>query len=248
MFASMPNGTFDVDDHADRYRRTGEIAFRNRIVEEFSWLPDERARRFRFRGETWSDLQQVARIGLVNAADRYVPGVTAKFVSFAVPTIDGELRRHCRDRTWAVSVSRTYKDAQPLVAAVRGQLEQELGRQATPDEIANVAQLDVDLVRHTLLSAAAARTWLLDAPAEDRTTDSAIASATDDACDLRLDLVAMLHRLDARARLILYWVYFEERTQREIAQELGIGQVQVSRLLRGALATLRRTADGISTD
>lgn len=236
---------FDVDRYARRYQRTKDIAARNRIVDEYCWFADRFARQFAHRGEPLTDLTQVARLALVKAAERYDPDRSSKFESYARPTIVGELRRHFRDTTWSLKVPRSCKDLRPLVFGAREQLEQQSGRPATVEEIAKFTQLDLADVVATLDANGAYRTRPFDQP----TTDDFAGGvgrrpASDDGfAEDRIDAIALVQQLDERDRKILYWHYFEGMTQREIGAELGIGQVQVSRLLKAALRQLRILAE-----
>ena len=237
--------SFDVDRYARRYQRTKDISARNRIVDEYCWFADRFARQFARRGEPLNDLTQVARLALVKAAERYDPDRSSKFESYARPTIIGELRRHFRDQTWSLKVPRSCKELRPLVLGAREQLEQRLGRPATVSEIADFTELDQAEVAATLDANAAYRTRPIDYPTADEFAGgpSRRVAADDPISDDRLDVIDLVQHLDERARKILYWHYFEDRTQREIGEELGIGQVQVSRLLKSAIRQLRLLAN-----
>lgn len=239
--------SFDVDRYARRYQRTKDISARNRIVDEYCWFADRFARRFARRGEPLNDLTQVARLALVKAAERYDPDRSSKFESYARPTIVGELRRHFRDQTWSLKVPRSCKDLRPLVLGAREQLEQEFGRPATVSEIADFTELDRAEVAATLDANAAYRTRSIDFPTADDfaggTAGRAVCDSDDPISDDRLDVIDLVQHLDERARKILYWHFFEDRTQREIGEELGIGQVQVSRLLKSAIRQLQLVAN-----
>ena len=242
--ADPRHATFDVDRFARRYQRTRDIAARNRIVDEYCWFADRFARQFAHRGEPLTDLTQVARLALVKAAERYDPDRSTKFESYARPTIVGELRRHFRDRTWSLKVPRSCKDLRPLVFGAREQLEQQWGRPATVEEIAEFTELDLADVTATLDANGAYRTRPFDHPTTDDLAGGVGRRPTSDdgLPEDRIDTMALVQQLDERARKILYWHYFEDRTQREIGAELGIGQVQVSRLLKSALRQLRLLA------
>ncbi len=239
------DGSFDVDRYARIYQRTRDTSARNRIVEEYCWFADRFARQFARRGEPLTDLTQVARLALVKAAERYDPDRNSKFESYARPTIVGELRRHFRDQTWSLKVPRRCKDLRPLVFGARDRLEQELGRPATVDEIADHAELDPADVAATMDANAAYRTKPIDGPGNDDFAGGAsrFAVSVDRSPDDRLEVIDLVEHLDERTRKILFWHYFEDRTQREIGDELGVGQVQVSRLLKAALHHLRALAD-----
>ena len=234
----------DVDRLAREYRRTGDVELRNRIVEEYNWFAERCARRFSGRGEPLGDLTQVARLGLVKAADRYDPERPTTFESYARPTIDGEIRRHFRDRTWALSVSRTSKDLRSLVLGTRERLEQRIGRPPTVDEIATAANLDPDAVTRTVQANAAYRTTSIDRGTGDHgnIADRIAANGGSETVE-RLAMITLVRDLDDRSRKIVYWYYFEDRTQKDIGSALGIGQVQVSRLLKAALRQLRASAE-----
>ena len=235
---------FDVDGYARRYQRTRDIDARNRIVDEYCWFADRFARQFAHRGEPLTDLTQVARLALVKAAERYDPDRSSKFESYARPTIVGELRRHFRDKTWSLKVPRSCKDLRPLVFGAREQLEQQWGRPATVEEIAEFTELDLADVTATLDANGAYRTRPFESPATDDFAGGVGRRpiVDDELPEDRIDAMALVQQLDERARKILYWHYFEDRTQREIGAELGIGQVQVSRLLKSALRQLRLLA------
>ncbi|MEJ7799370.1 MAG: sigma-70 family RNA polymerase sigma factor [Ilumatobacter sp.] len=236
--------SLDIDELAREYRLSRDIDVRNRIVDKYSWFADRCARRFARRGEPFIDLKQVAHLGLVNAAERYDPDRGSTFQSFADPTIMGELRRHFRDHTWALRVSRASKDLRPLVLGASEQLEQRFGRPATFDEIAAYTTLERSVVIATFEANSAYRTWSMDRPAINGSgsTLNLIAVSDDQEPEDRLDVMALVQQLDERTRRVVYGHFFEDRTQRDIGSELGIGQVQVSRLLKSALRQLRSSA------
>ena len=226
-------GARDDDELFVEYRRTGSRVLRNQIVDRQEHLAERCARRFQGRGESLDDLRQVAFIGLIRAVERFDPGRGVPFGAFAVPTIVGEIRRHFRDRGWAVSVPRRLKDARTPVFAAIDDLHQELGRSPRPAEVASRLGVDPDVVLETILAGNAYRPDPIE-PGHDGGSPDAEGLMVD-----RLRAIEAIGRLGERDRLILYWRYFEERTQREIGARLGVGQVQVSRLLRAAIGELR---------
>jgi RNA polymerase sigma-B factor len=126
----------EVNDRFVEYRRTGSRRLRDDLVEEHVGLAEYLARRFADRGESFDDLRQVALVGLLKAVERFEPDRGLRFSTFATPTIVGELKRHFRDRGWAVRVPRRVQELHLQLVRVVGGLSQELGRSPTPEEIA----------------------------------------------------------------------------------------------------------------
>jgi RNA polymerase sigma-B factor len=230
-----------------RYRATRSRALRNELVVEYRWLADRCARRFRNRGEPDADVLQVAQLGLVKSVERFDPTRGLSFVSFATPTITGEIKRHFRDHTWAVRVPRRSKDLMVTVRTATDLLHQRVGRSPTVDEIADQIGVDREAVLDTLEASAAYRPVSIDHPAHGAggrapaalvdgmgRQDPALESA-----DLRVAARNAMANLDERSRQVLYWRFYEQCTQDEIGERLGMGQVQVSRLLRSLMTRLR---------
>jgi RNA polymerase sigma-B factor len=220
-------------------------ALRDRLITEHLALAEHIARRFNGRGEPFEDLLQVARTGLIHAVDRFDPGKGSDFLSFAVPTIMGEVRRYFRDTAWSMRVPRGLKDLQHKLAEARNTLVHDLGRSPTPSELATHLDLDVDTVRDGLLAAEAYRATSLDTPA--RGTDDSLTVAdqiADDSSEFtksddRLMLKGALATLPPREREIVKMRFIDELTQSQIAQKIGVSQMQVSRLLAKTLEQLR---------
>jgi RNA polymerase sigma-B factor len=203
------------------------------------------ARRFHGRGESQEDLEQVATIALLKAIDRLDPDREGKFATYATITIIGELKRHLRDRGWAVRVPRPLQELAVRVTRAIGTLTQELGRSPTVREIAANVEEPEERVLEAVDASRAYSADSLDAPAsagEDASPANRLAE--DDIRFESLDswhsLAPLIRRLPERERTILYLRFFEERTQSEIADELGISQMHVSRLLARSLAFLRQ--------
>ena len=220
---------------------------RDALVRRFLPLARHLARRYR-SVEDPEDLEQVAALGLLNAIDRFDPDRGVAFSTFAVPTITGELKRHLRDRGWSVRVPRSVKDLAVRVERVSADLASELGRSPTVAELAARADAPLEHVVEALTAAAARRAVSLDRPApgddevdafrrEVAIVDSRFA-AMEDADQLR----TLMRVLGERDRRILELKLREDRCQREIAEELGLSQMQVSRLIRRALGRLERAA------
>lgn len=202
------------------------------------------ARRYRDRGESMDDLIQVGTVGLIKAIDGFDPGKGVELSTYATPTILGEIKRHFRDTTWAVRVPRRLQDLQAQVTARSEELSSELHRSPTVRELA--ASLDVS--EADILDAIEARqaysTDSLDInPGEDSlavpTSAISMEDSAFDAIDERQTLRPLLEALPERERAIVTMRFFQNMSQDQIAQELGISQMHVSRLLARTLVTLR---------
>jgi RNA polymerase sigma-B factor len=229
------------------WRATGDLRQRNALIEEHTWLASYCANRFARRGESRDDLMQVALLGLVKAADRFDPHRGLAFSTFAVPTMVGELRRHFRDKTWSVHVTRRAKEASRSVSLVVDELTAVLGRTPTADEIGERAGLDVEAVLEALEVNTLRRSAALDASDFDDPTDADAALAVVDpgfeTAEARNVLEALLPALPtARDREVMRLRFVCGLTQSEIASAIGVSQVQVSRLIRNNLDRLRRAA------
>jgi RNA polymerase sigma-B factor len=219
----------------ERYSTTGDLSLRDEIAEHTSWLATRGARRFADCGEPFDDLVQVARIGLLNAIDRFDPAQGVPFGAFATPTIMGELRRYFRDHTWSVHVSRRAKDLRPAVNAASEALSKELHRSPRIREIAERMTLPEEAVIEALEANNAYRAHTLDPTG--RNTPAAESNLDE---VLNRDVIAgLLDRLRPRQRQILYLRFFEELSQAQIAEQIGTSQVHVGRLLASSLAQLR---------
>jgi RNA polymerase sigma-B factor len=221
------------------FRSTGSRDRRNRLVEDFYPLAEQCARRFRDRGEPLDDLVQVALVGLVKAVERFDPSRGVSFPGFAVPTINGELKRHFRDHTWAVRVPRQPKEMLARLRVVNEQLQQRLGREPSVGELAAELNTTVESVIETLEAATVYRCLSMDRLAHDDAVAVCASEGHQDREALRLSALDALNRLDKRSRQILYLRFYEGCSQEEIGQRLGMGQVQVSRALRSLLRGLR---------
>jgi RNA polymerase sigma-B factor len=231
------------------YRRTGDRALRNDLVQEHVRLAEFIARRFAHRGEPLDDLRQVALIGLVKAVERFEPDRGLQFSSFATPTIMGELKRHFRDKGWAVRVPRRIQELHLELDRTIGTLGQELGRAPTTKEIAERAGVDEEDVLESMEASSLYRLSSLDAGRPDDDPASGAPSERIGAPDAEIDSVEdrvvvgeLLSTLPEREQRIVYLRFFEGRTQSEIADEIGISQMHVSRLLVRSLASLGQHA------
>jgi RNA polymerase sigma-B factor len=219
---------------------------RDRLVALHRPLVDHCARRFRNRGEAFEDLTQVGVIGLLKAIDRFEPDRRIEFSTFATPTILGEIKRHFRDRGWAVRVPRGLQELRLEIAGATAEMTQALGRSPTPRELATRLERTVDDVVEALDVGNAYATVSLDAGDDgDQSEGTSIIDSLgieDERIhhvDLRESLRPLLLALGAREKQILLLRYFRNMSQVQIAASIGISQMHVSRLLTRTLAHLR---------
>jgi RNA polymerase sigma-B factor len=208
-------------------------------------LADHIARRYRGRGEPFDDLVQAARLGLVNALNRFDVDNGADFVSFAVPTMMGEVRRHFRDHGWAVKVPRRVKELQPQLIRARAELSQRLGRAPTASEVADHLGVARDLVIEATIGGGNYSTVSTDRPVGPGDHYRPFGDTLGDV-DINLDKVLdvetvrpLIAALPERQRTVLTLRFFENLTQTQIAERIGCSQMHISRLLAKALDTLR---------
>jgi RNA polymerase sigma-B factor len=224
-----------LQDAFERYLTNRDKGLRDEIAERTSWLATRGARRFADCGEPFDDLFQVARIGLLNAIERFDPAHGVPFGAYATPTIIGELRRYFRDHTWRVRVSRRAKDLRPGVNAATEILSKELQRSPKISEIADRMKIAEEAVIEALEANNAYRAHTLDPGG--RNTPSVEADL--DEILNRQVIAGLLDRLRPRQRQILYLRFFEELSQAQIAEQIGTSQVHVGRLIASSLAQLR---------
>ena len=228
----------------EAYRRSGDVDLRNELVEEHLTLARAFARRYVNRGVATEDLEQVARLSLIGAVERFDPTVGVRFSTYAGRTIDGELKRHFRDKAWSVRVPRRFQDLGLAIRSAMDTLSKQLGRSPMIAELAEAVGAEQDEVIAAMEAAQAFRADSIDVPVSDDegTTVATQLGSSDIGPSLFDDreLVAdLLGRLPDRERRIVELRFFAERSQREIAEEVGMSQMHVSRLLRKALAELR---------
>jgi RNA polymerase sigma-B factor len=218
-------------------------ALRAELIEGYLPVAQHIARRFAGRGEPEEDLVQAGTVGLIGAVDRFDPHRGLDFLSFAVPTITGEIRRHFRDHTWAMRVPRRLKDIQSSMSSAIAPLSQELGRAPRPSEIAERLGVPVADVLDGLTAQQAYRNDSLDQLAEAGDSPFARGAGGVDAdiegVEDRETLGPLLDALPERERRILILRFFGNRTQTQIAEVVGVSQMHVSRLLDRTLKDLR---------
>lgn len=247
LTASRPLGGGQTETLLADYRRTRDPALRRRLVE--SHLPYVRslAARYARRGEPMDDLVQVGAIGLLKALDRFDPERGVPFEAFASPTITGEIRRHFRDRGWTISVPRSLQELSARVVAERERLTNDLGRSPTVAELAEAVEAPLEQVLECLQARDAYRPSSLDVPAGGADDDGGATvgelMGSRDAeltrAERRVTLDEALSHLDPRDRTVVYLRFWEDLTQREIAERVGVSQMQISRILRRSMDLLR---------
>lgn len=230
--------TLDADDPE-------RVSLREQLVTVHLPLARHIARRFANRGERLEDLAQVAMVGLIQAIDRFDPFRGVEFLSFGIPTIMGEVRRHFRDQGWSVRVPRRLKELHLAINAAVSELSQHNGRAPTASELATHLGLSREEVLEGLEAANAYQSTSLDTPVGSEPDapslgdtlggdDSAI-----DAVEYRQALQPLLAKIPPRERRVIALRFFGNQTQTQIAQEIGVSQMHVSRLLAATLARLR---------
>ncbi|MFW0786452.1 RNA polymerase sigma factor SigF [Gordonia sp. CPCC 206044] len=216
---------------------------RDTIVKRCLPLADHVARRFSDRGESFDDLVQVARIGVVNAVDRFDAERGSSFLAFAVPTVMGEVKRHFRDTMWSIRVPRRAKEVSLNISRASDELVQQLGRSPRPSELAAHLDMPVDEVVDGLVARSAYNATSIDAESDDEGRSLGDTLGDDDSRLAQVEefvtLRPALERLPDRERRILSLRFFHSMSQSEIAAEVGISQMHVSRLLSKTLVRLR---------
>jgi RNA polymerase sigma-B factor len=227
-------------------------AARDQLVALHLPLVEHLVRRFRNRGEPYDDLMQVGTIGLLKAIDRFDPRRGVEFSTYATPTVVGEIKRHFRDKGWAIRVPRKLQELRHSLGLAGAELAQELGRSPTVGELGDRLGLAPEIVLEAIESANAYTTLSLDATeaADDPRTNMGQAIGIEDEelqnVEYRAALRPLLAKLDEREKQILLLRFFGGHTQSQIATEVGISQMHVSRLLARTLESLR--CDLLETD
>lgn len=242
-----------TDEELDRlfveYRETGKRRIRNRLVEAHVGFAHHVARRYSNKGVADDDLRQIALLALVKAVDRFDPTHGAAFTTFAGRTIEGDLKRYFRDKSWVVHVPRSTKERHAQIRHATDALRAELGRAPTAREIAAHLDITIDQVIESSSTATAFLPASLDKPRSEDDGPGTSAGASLASRDAELDELPdrmlvenLLEALPEREREILELRYFEELTQSEIAERVGVSQMHVSRLLRRSLVLLKAKA------
>jgi RNA polymerase sigma-B factor len=245
-----PERRAELREMFEQYAANPNNKLRDQLIEAHLGLAEFLARRFSNRGEPLDDLIQVASMGLVKAVDRFDVERNIEFSTYATHTIVGELKRHFRDKGWAVRAPRRIQELYLRLTKVTAQLSQELGRSPTIEELAAETESSVEAVLEALEAGQAYRSTSLDAPTSngDNEVDSMGAHMGDHdpnllSAEQRATLGPLMARLSDREQQILHMRFFEGLTQSEIANRLNISQMHVSRLLARSLAQLRSGAE-----
>lgn len=222
---------------------------RDELVRLHLPLVDHCARRFRNRGEPLEDLVQVGTIGLIKAVDRFESGRGVEFSTYATPTVIGEIKRHFRDKGWAIRVPRRLQELRMQISSASAEMTQRLGRSPTASELASEIGCSVEEIVEGIESSQAYSTLSLDASEDtDDGPPSILATlgATDEGIEhveLRESIKPLLEGLGEREKKILMLRFFKNMTQSQIAEEIGVSQMHVSRLLTRTLKQLRESLE-----
>ena len=239
-----------VSDLRDARRERESQELVRQLIETNAAVARTMASRYRNRGIDLDDLEQVALLGLTKAAQRFDPEAGHDFLSFAVPTIRGELRRHFRDSGWMIRPPRRVQDLQARIAGVQDELAAELGRSPRPTEIADRLGDDVGDVVEALAVDGCFTPTSLDAIVGDGSSRLGDLLGQDERAlawvEAKVMLDPVVRRLSPRDRRIVRLRFYEERTQQEIAVAVGLTQAQVSRVLARILEDLRADLSGRS--
>jgi RNA polymerase sigma-B factor len=248
--SGLPADSTDSPELFRRWARQRDRQARDELIERFLPLARKLARRYVPSSEPYEDLVQVASLGLVKAVERFDPDRGFAFTSFAVPTIVGELKRYFRDTGWALHVDRSAQERARRITEAQEQITARTGRTPTIGEVAEYLEISEEEVLDGLQTAEAYGAVSLEAPVggDDEDLTSRLDSIGDE--DERLELVdaqatifAAAKHLPQRERQILYLRFGEDLTQSEIAERVGVSQMQVSRLLRRSLHRLSELTD-----
>lgn len=229
--------------------RTQQSAARDDLVHLHLPLVEHCARRFRNRGEPYEDLVQVGTIGLIKAIDRFETDRGLEFSTYATPTVIGEIKRHFRDKGWAIRVPRRLQEIRMQMGTATAALTQKLGRSPTPREIAEAIGCTVEEVMEGIESSHAYATLSMEASdeAEDGRPGVLTKLGAEDVnieyIEIRESLKPLLEDLGEREKRILLLRFFKNMTQSQIAEEIGVSQMHVSRLLTRTLDQLRASLE-----
>jgi RNA polymerase sigma-B factor len=238
--------------NGDATTPAGRSTARGGLVHLHLPLVEHCARRFRNRGEPFEDLVQVGTIGLLKSIDRFDTDRGVEFSTYATPTIIGEIKRYFRDKGWAIRVPRRLQELRMQIGAATAELTQSLGRSPTPRELAESIGCSVEEIIEGIESSNAYSTLSLDASddTEDGGNTMLDAIGMEDEnlehVEIRESLKPLLDALEPREKRILLLRFFKNRTQTQIAEEIGVSQMHVSRLLTRTLAQLRASLEQTS--
>lgn len=239
----------DSETLFDEYCATRDERLRDVLVERYGQLVSYLANKFANRGEPIDDLRQIAYIGLLKAIDRFDPTAGAKFMTYATPTIVGEIKRHFRDKGWMLKVPRRLQETHLALNRVSEQLTRTLGRAPLPSELAKALDVTVELVLEALELGQNYSMLSLDVQSGGEDTDKC-AALTDflgeheagfDRTEAQVAITSAFSALSPQEQIVVYLSYYRNQTQVQIAKRIGVSQMQVSRILHKALTALRKT-------
>jgi RNA polymerase sigma-B factor len=230
-----------------RYHEQGDLAAREQLIEQYMSLVRSLARRYSYRGEQLEDLVQIGAIGLIKAIDRFDVNRGVELTTYATPNIIGEIKRHFRDRGWAVRVPRGLQELNIQLSRLVEQLTVQHGRSPTIPELAKAAGVTDEEVLEALESGRAYSSLSLSAGSGGHDDDGELDPLESlgtvehqyEVSEDRAVLAPGFRVLDERERAILHLRFFEGLTQSQIAQQIGISQMHVSRLIRRSLEKIR---------
>ena len=238
-----------VELTADGASQATRTAARDELVHLHLPLVEHCARRFRNRGEPFEDLVQVGTIGLLKSIDRFDVERAVEFSTYATPTIIGEIKRYFRDKGWAIRVPRRLQELRMQIGAATAELTQSLGRSPTPRELAGAIGCSVEEIVEGIESSNAYSTLSLDATDDSEDAGGSMLDAIGvvdenlEHVEIRESLKPLLDALEPREKKILLLRFFKNRTQTQIAEEIGVCQMHVSRLLTRTLDQLRTSLE-----
>ena len=228
-----------------RYHEDGDLSAREQLIEQYMSLVRSLARRYAYRGEQLDDLVQIGAIGLIKAIDRFDVNRGVELTTYATPNIIGEIKRHFRDRGWAVRVPRGLQELNVQLSRLMEQLTVQLGRSPTIPELAKAAGVEEEQALEALESGRAYSSLSLSVGGggDDDEVDPLESIGTEEhqyeVSEDRAVLAPGFRALDERERRILQLRFFDGLTQSQIAQQIGISQMHVSRLIRRSLEKIR---------
>jgi RNA polymerase sigma-B factor len=233
-----------------RYHEEGDLQAREQLIEQYLSLVRSLARRYSYRGEQLDDLVQIGSIGLIKAIDRFDLSRGVELTTYATPNIIGEIKRHFRDRGWAVRVPRGLQELNVQLSRLIEQMSVELGRSPTIAELAEAAGVDEEAVLEAIESGRAYSSLSLSSGSvnEEGEELDLLESLGDieheyEVSEDRAVLAPGFKALDPRERMILHLRFFAGLTQSQIAEQIGISQMHVSRLIRRAVEKMRDEID-----
>jgi len=228
-----------INELFEEYSRTKDLNIRNQIVEKYLYMVDILAKKFINKGVDYDDLYQIGSMALVFAVERFDPNKGYEFTSFATPTIIGEIKRYFRDKGWAVKVPRKWKEISAKLPAAKEALHQRLGRAPLVSEIAEYLGYSEEDILEAMESGQAYGTFSLQKTYDDGGNEGEASifekyTARDEVGYINFEnsevIKAVLNKLNDQERKVFRMRFFDEKTQQQIADEIGVSQMTVSRL------------------